>query len=133
MTILIFHLQLQQNEQLLDYHAAYRELMSWATEFLARMSSPELSENLQEATVVYGRHKLLHDEMKLRLETDFAVLVNFFCLFFHLRNTKIFIQPWWLSGLSRHLSNSGRNRVLGPRFESRWRHIYVTVVPRGRG
>ena len=56
--------------------------MSWATEFLARMSSPELSENLQEATVVYARHKLLHDEMKLRLETDFAVLVNIFCFAF---------------------------------------------------
>jgi hypothetical protein len=68
--------QLQQNEQLLDYLAAYREFMSWATEFLHRMSSPELSENLQEATVVHARHKLLHDEMKIRLDTDFAVLVS---------------------------------------------------------
>jgi hypothetical protein len=80
--------QLQQNEQLLDYHAAYRELMSWATEFVARMTSPELSENLQEATVVHARHKLLHDEMKIRLETDFAVLVS--SLFHHLFVNSIF-------------------------------------------
>ena len=69
-------LQLQQNEQLLDYLLSYRELMSWASEFQARMTSPELSENLQEATAVHSRHKQLHDEMKIRLETDFAVLVS---------------------------------------------------------
>ena len=27
-------------------------------------------------------------------------------------------QPWWPSGLSRHVSNSSRDRSLGPRFES---------------
>ena len=68
--------QLQQNEQLLDYLLSYRELMSWAAEFQARMTSPELSENLQEATAVHSRHQQLNDEMKIRLETDFAVLVS---------------------------------------------------------
>ena len=65
------NLQLDQNEQLLDYHSNFRELMTWATEFLARMCNPELSRNLHEATTVYSRHSLLHDEMKER-EADFT-------------------------------------------------------------
>ena len=32
------------------------------------------------------------------------------------------IQPWWLSGLIRNVSNSSRDRRLGPEFESRSRH-----------
>ena len=64
-----------------------RELMAWASEFLARMSAPELSENLQDAVTIHSRHRwekyslsikrnelflnlmfnrLLHDEMSLR-------------------------------------------------------------------
>ena len=33
--------------------------------------------------------------------------------------------PWGPSGLSRHVSNSSRDRGLGPRFESRLRHVYL--------
>ena len=61
--------------------------MAWASEFLARMSAPELSENLQDAVTIHSRHRwekislsskrnelilnllfnrLLHDEMSLR-------------------------------------------------------------------
>ena len=29
-----------------------------------------------------------------------------------------FNRPWWPSGLSNHVSNSSRNRCLGPRFKS---------------
>ena len=58
--------QLEQGEQLLEYLATFRELMSWATEFLARMSAPELSNNLQDAVTVHSRHTQLNDEMKLR-------------------------------------------------------------------
>ena len=65
------NLQLDQNEQLLDYHSNFRELMTWATEFLARMCNPELSRDLHEATTVYSRHSLLHGEMKER-EADFT-------------------------------------------------------------
>jgi len=43
----LFSFKLEQNEQLLDYHSAFRELLSWASEFLARMTSPELNDNLQ--------------------------------------------------------------------------------------
>ena len=32
-------------------------------------------------------------------------------------------RSWWPSGLSRHVSNSSRDRVLGPRFESHLRHV----------
>ena len=58
--------QLTQGEQLLEYLATFRELMSWATEFLARMSAPELSDNLQDAVTVHSRHTQLNEEMKLR-------------------------------------------------------------------
>ncbi len=58
--------QLEQNEQLLDYHSTFRDLMTWANEFLARMCNPELSRDLQEATTIYSRHGLLHEEMKAR-------------------------------------------------------------------
>merc|ERR1719209_2360562 len=63
--------QLEQNEQLLEYLATFRELMAWATEFLARMSAPELSENLQDAVTIHSRHRNLHDEMQLRFCADF--------------------------------------------------------------
>ena len=62
--------QLTQGEQLLEYLATFRELMSWATEFLARMSAPELSDNLQDAVTVHSRHTQLNEEMKLR-DVDF--------------------------------------------------------------
>ena len=58
--------QLAQSEQLLEYVATFRELMSWATEFLARMSAPELSDNLQDAGTVHSRHAQLNEEMKIR-------------------------------------------------------------------
>ena len=58
--------QLAQGEQLLEYVATFRELMSWATEFLARMSAPELSDNLQDAVTVHSRHTQVNEEMKLR-------------------------------------------------------------------
>lgn len=58
--------QLEQNEQLLEYYTNFRELMSWANEFLARMCSPELSKDLQQAISVHSRHALLLDEMKER-------------------------------------------------------------------
>lgn len=63
--------QLEQNEQLLEYLATFRELMAWATEFLARMSAPELSENLQDAVTVHSRHRILHEEMEVRYSNDF--------------------------------------------------------------
>ena len=35
-------------------------------------------------------------------------------------------QPWWPSGLICHVSNSSRDRQLGPKFESlSWRHIQI--------
>lgn len=58
--------QLEQNEQLLDYHSTFRDLMAWANEFLARMCNPELVRDLHEATTIYSRHGLLHDEMTHR-------------------------------------------------------------------
>merc|ERR1719495_855228 len=63
--------QLTQNQQLLEYLATFRELMAWATEFLARMSAPELSENLQDAVTVHSRHQILHEEMEVRYSNDF--------------------------------------------------------------
>jgi len=62
--------QLEQNEQLLEYLATFRELMAWATEFLARMSAPELSENLQDAVTVHSRHRILHEEMEAHRDLD---------------------------------------------------------------
>lgn len=58
--------QLHQNEQLLDYQSNFRDLMTWANEFLARMCNPELSRDLHEATSIFSRHGLLYDEMKGR-------------------------------------------------------------------
>ena len=37
------------------------------------------------------------------------------------------MQPWWLSGLIHHVSNSNRDRELGPEFESRLRQFYKLV------
>lgn len=62
--------QLEQNEQLLDYHSTFRDLMSWANEFLARMCNPELSRDLHEATTITSRHGLLRDELRER-DPDF--------------------------------------------------------------
>ena len=36
-------------------------------------------------------------------------------------------RPWWLSGLSHHVSNSSRDKGLGPRFKSCSRHGTVAV------
>ena len=33
-------------------------------------------------------------------------------------------QPWWPSGLSRHVSNSCRDTRLGPRFKSCSGHLF---------
>ena len=43
--------------------SVFRELMAWATEFLARMSAPELSENLQDAVTIHSRHRYVPDTL----------------------------------------------------------------------
>merc|ERR1712241_786545 len=68
--------QLEQNEQLLDYHSSFRDLMTWANEFLARMCNPELSRDLHQASTIYSRHGLLHDEM-IERGNDFARFEDF--------------------------------------------------------
>jgi len=68
--------QLEQNGQLLDYHSSFRDLMTWANEFLARMCNPELSKDLHEASTIYSRHGLLHDEM-IERGNDFARFEDF--------------------------------------------------------
>ena len=37
-------------------------------------------------------------------------------------------RPRWPSGLSHHVSNSSRDRDLGPRFEYRLGHVYGTKM-----
>ncbi len=68
--------QLEQNDQLLDYNTNYRELMSWAAEYLARMCNPELSKDLQEALTVHSRHEQLKEEFQGR-EAEFANFQKF--------------------------------------------------------
>ena len=68
--------QLEQNGQLLEYHGRFRDLMTWANEFLARMCNPELSRDLHEASTIYSRHGLLHDEM-IERGNDFARFEDF--------------------------------------------------------
>ena len=36
-------------------------------------------------------------------------------------------RPWWPSGLIHHVSNSSRDRWLGPRLESRLGHVKMVV------
>merc|ERR1712066_422498 len=50
--------------------------MTWANEFLARMCDPELSKDLHEASTIYSRHGLLHDEM-IERGNDFARFEDF--------------------------------------------------------
>ena len=38
------------------------------------------------------------------------------------------IQPWWLSGVISPVSNSSRDRQLGPGFESPSRHYIIVFV-----
>ncbi len=68
--------QLEQNDQLLGYNTNFRELMSWASEFLARMCSPELSKDLQEAMTIHSRHEQLKEEFHGR-EVEFANFEKF--------------------------------------------------------
>jgi len=58
--------QLEQNGQLLDYYTTFRELIAWSSDFLVRMSNPELSKDLQEAITIHSRHSLLSEELKER-------------------------------------------------------------------
>ena len=92
------NLSLQQNE--------YRS----HPEDMYRNCSDHLPVSGSFNVLVFGR-----DLARARHIDDYASLVRFRLERNNFLNKN---RPWWLSGLSRHVSNSSRDRGLGPRFES---------------
>merc|ERR1711892_1605075 len=61
--------KLKQNQQIQRYFDDYRELMAWASEVMARMTSPDLAEDLTGAETLISRHKEIRSEIDARLES----------------------------------------------------------------
>ncbi|CAB4056725.1 SPTB [Lepeophtheirus salmonis] len=60
--------QLKQNEKLLEYYSDYRELMSWTTEIMSKVTGPELGKNLQDAEFLTIQHNQYLSEIQSRNE-----------------------------------------------------------------
>ena len=90
--------------------------MSWASEFQARMTAPELSENLQESIAVHSRHRQLEDEMKTRVETDFAMLVRKSSFFSYAKSNieQIIFTSKIVNSLKQFIGRVGKTRYLIP-------------------
>ena len=51
--------KLKQNQQIQRYFDDYRELMAWASEVIAKITSPDLAADLTGAETLIARHKEL--------------------------------------------------------------------------
>eukprot|EP00096_Caligus_rogercresseyi_P009860 TRINITY_DN3445_c0_g1_i1.p1 TRINITY_DN3445_c0_g1~~TRINITY_DN3445_c0_g1_i1.p1 ORF type:complete len:1494 (-),score=668.45 TRINITY_DN3445_c0_g1_i1:164-4645(-) len=60
--------QLKQNEKLLEYYSDYRELMSWTTEIMSKVTGRELGKNLQDAEFLTIQHNQYLSEIQSRKE-----------------------------------------------------------------
>merc|ERR1719422_521777 len=61
--------KLRQNHQIQRYFDDYRELMAWASEVMAKITSPDLASDLTGAETLISRHKEIRSEIDARLES----------------------------------------------------------------
>merc|ERR1719427_1178791 len=61
--------KLKQNQQIQRYFDDYRELMAWASEVMAKITSPDLASDLTGAETLISRHKEIRSEIDARLES----------------------------------------------------------------
>ena len=59
--------KLRQNHQIQRYFDDYRELMAWASEVMAKITSPDLASDLTGAETLISRHKEIRSEIDARL------------------------------------------------------------------
>ena len=59
--------KLRQNHQIQRYFDDYRELMAWASEVMAKITSPDLASDLTGAETLISRHKEIMSEIDARL------------------------------------------------------------------
>merc|ERR1719445_207309 len=59
--------KLRQNHQIQRYFDDYRELMAWASEVVAKITSPDLASDLTGAETLISRHKEIMSEIDARL------------------------------------------------------------------
>merc|ERR1719445_2697677 len=59
--------KLRQNHQIQRYFDDYRELMAWASEVVAKITSPDLASDLTGAETLISRHKEIRSEIDARL------------------------------------------------------------------
>ena len=59
--------KLKQNHQIQRYFDDYRELMAWASEVMAKITSPDLASDLTGAETLISRHKEIMSEIDARL------------------------------------------------------------------
>merc|ERR1719433_396141 len=61
--------KLRQNHQIQRYFDDYRELMAWASEVMAKITSPDLASDLTGAETLISRHKELKSELDARQDS----------------------------------------------------------------
>jgi len=61
--------KLKQNQQIQRYFDDYRELMAWASEVMAKITSPDLASDLTGAETLISRHKEIRSEIDARLDS----------------------------------------------------------------
>ena len=61
--------KLKQNQQIQRYFDDYRELMAWASELIAKVTSPDLASDLTGAETLIARHKELKSELDARQDS----------------------------------------------------------------
>ena len=61
--------KLKQNQQIQRYFDDYRELMAWASEVIAKITSPDLAADLTGAETLIARHKELKSELDARQDS----------------------------------------------------------------
>jgi len=61
--------KLKQNQQIQRYFDDYRELMAWASEVMAKITSPDLASDQTGAETLISRHKEIKSEIDARLDS----------------------------------------------------------------
>merc|ERR1719347_742959 len=61
--------KLKQNQQIQRYFDDYRELMAWASEVMAKITSPDLAADLTGAETLIARHNELKSELDARQDS----------------------------------------------------------------
>ena len=79
--------KLKQNQQIQRYFDDYRELMAWASEVIAKITSPDLASDLTGAETLIARHK----ELRSELDAIQKILSE---------DSKAPERSWWQPGIS---------------------------------